>query len=273
MRNDRLARALLRLYPREWRERYGDEFLGLIDETGLTWRSVVNVAAGAVAQRARALVAWRTREPDPSLAILVFASLTAREVLIEWPTFCALFAGTVVGLHWLGVPLPLWAWWPQAITMYFVVRSDFVGPVTTPLRRVGIGYYFALEAMALALAAFFSARLLVAIGLPEPTTDTFILVPLAVLVPLAIRVGYCFMRTNQPNSEWPGAGSREVRLWKVTGIAVIAAASLGDPEMRTVWMMMISIFMFRPLMNRLTRTSVAGRREAIAQLRKARVTP
>jgi len=273
MRSDRVARALLRLYPRAWRERYGEEILGLIDETGLSCRSAVNVVAGAVAQRARALVAWRTREPDPAVTIQVFASLTARDVLIEWPTFCALFAGTVVGFNWLGVPLPLWAWWPQAITMYFVVRSDFVGPVTTPLRRVGIGYYFALEAMALALAAFFSARLLVAIGLPEPTTDTFVLVPLAVFVPLATRVGYCFMRSNRPDSQWPGASSSEVRLWKLVGIAVIAAASLVDPEMKLVWMMTISIFLFRPLMNHLSRPSLERRREAIARLRKARVTP
>ena len=273
MRNDRLARALLRLYPRAWRERYGDEFLGLIDETGLTWRSAVNVVASAVAQRVRALVAWRTREPDPAVAIQVFASLTAREALIEWPTFFTLFAGTVVGLHWLGVPLPLWAWWLQAMTMYFVVRADFVGPVTTPLRRAGIGYYFALEATALASAAFFSARLLVSIGLPEPTTDTFVLVPLSVFVPLAIRVGYCFMRSIRSDSQWPGARSREVRLWKLAGIAVIAAASLGDPEMKLVWMMTISIFMFRPLMNHLSRPSLERRREAIARLRKARVTP
>lgn len=273
MRSDRLARALLRLYPRAWRERYGDEFLGLIDETGLTWRSAVNVVAGAAAQRARALVAWRTREPDPAVAIHVFASLTAREALIEWPTFCALFAGTVVGLHWLSVPLPLWPWWLQATTMYFAVRADFVGPVTTPLRRTGIGFYFALEATALALAASFSARLLVAIGLPAPTSDAFVLVPLAVLVPLVTRVGYCFMRSHRPDSEWPGARSREVRLWKLVGIVAIAAASLSDPEMRTVWSMTISIFLFRPLMNRLSRTSVAGRREAIARLRKARVTP
>ncbi|HEX5216015.1 MAG TPA: hypothetical protein VFV98_11170 [Vicinamibacterales bacterium] len=273
MRNDRLARALLRLYPRAWRERYGDEFLGLIDETGLTSRSAANIVAGAVTQRARLLLAWRTRETDPAVAIHVFASLTAREALIEWPTFCALFAGTVVGLHWLGVPLPLWAWWMQALMQYFLVRSDFVGPVTTPLRRAGIGYYFALEAMALASAAFLSGRLLIAIGLPEPTSDAFLFVPLLAFVTLAVRVGWCAMRSNQPHSEWPGARSWEVRLWRVVGITLFVAVSLGDSDMKTIWGMTTTIFLCRPIMNRLSRTSVARRREAIARLRKARVTP
>jgi hypothetical protein len=178
----------------------------------------VNVVAGAVAQRARALVAWRTREPDPAVTIQVFASLTARDVLIEWPTFCALFCRHRCRVQLAG----------RAVAAVGVVAASdnhvlrrairFRRTSHDALRRVGIGYYFALEAMALALAAFFSARLLVAIGLPEPTTDTFVLVPLAVFVPLATRVGYCFMRSNRPNSQWPGASSSEVRLWKLVGI-------------------------------------------------------
>lgn len=38
---------LLRLYPRAWRERYGEELSDLIDETGLTPRVAVDVARGA----------------------------------------------------------------------------------------------------------------------------------------------------------------------------------------------------------------------------------
>ena len=41
MSDDRAARALLRLYPRTWRARYGDEFLALVSDTGLTWRAGV----------------------------------------------------------------------------------------------------------------------------------------------------------------------------------------------------------------------------------------
>ena len=43
---------LLRLYPRVWRERYGDELADLIDSTGLTPRVAFDVARGAANERA-----------------------------------------------------------------------------------------------------------------------------------------------------------------------------------------------------------------------------
>jgi hypothetical protein len=49
-------RHLLRLYPRAWRERYGDEFLALLEQEGLRPGVVVNVVAGA-------LDAWLTSAP------------------------------------------------------------------------------------------------------------------------------------------------------------------------------------------------------------------
>jgi len=43
---------LLRLYPRVWRERYGDELADLIDSTGLTPRVAFDVARAAANERA-----------------------------------------------------------------------------------------------------------------------------------------------------------------------------------------------------------------------------
>src|SRR5688572_6147871 len=40
-------RTLLKLYPRPWRERYGDEFLALLEKEGTRPGVVVNVLAGA----------------------------------------------------------------------------------------------------------------------------------------------------------------------------------------------------------------------------------
>lgn len=40
-------RTLLRLYPRAWRERYGDEFVALLEREGTGPRVVLNVVAGA----------------------------------------------------------------------------------------------------------------------------------------------------------------------------------------------------------------------------------
>ncbi len=43
----RSARRLLSLYPAAWRDRYGVEFLALLEESRLTWRILVDVIAGA----------------------------------------------------------------------------------------------------------------------------------------------------------------------------------------------------------------------------------
>lgn len=40
-------RTLLRLYPRAWRDRYGDEFVALLEKEGTGPRVVLNVLAGA----------------------------------------------------------------------------------------------------------------------------------------------------------------------------------------------------------------------------------
>jgi len=42
---------LLRLYPRAWRDRYGEEFLALLGDGRLSMRNVVDVMAGAVDAR------------------------------------------------------------------------------------------------------------------------------------------------------------------------------------------------------------------------------
>jgi len=44
----RLARALTRLYPASWRQRYGEEFEALLEQCPANPRMVVNAGAGAV---------------------------------------------------------------------------------------------------------------------------------------------------------------------------------------------------------------------------------
>lgn len=46
--NSRLAHLLTRLYPRAWRERYGDEFEAFLEDTQGDLRSSFNVTRGAV---------------------------------------------------------------------------------------------------------------------------------------------------------------------------------------------------------------------------------
>lgn len=50
-------RTLLRLYPRAWRERYGDEVLALIEQSGGGWRCTANLIIGAAREWARTAIA------------------------------------------------------------------------------------------------------------------------------------------------------------------------------------------------------------------------
>lgn len=45
------ARRLLALYPRAWRDRYGEEFLELLGDERLTFTQVVNIVSGAIDAR------------------------------------------------------------------------------------------------------------------------------------------------------------------------------------------------------------------------------
>ena len=44
----RLRHAAVRLYPRAWRERYGEEFAALLDDRPPCWRDVVDITTGAL---------------------------------------------------------------------------------------------------------------------------------------------------------------------------------------------------------------------------------
>jgi hypothetical protein len=69
MRGDRL----LRLYPRAWRDRYGDEFLALLGDQRLPARSVVDVVAGALdarLARGRSLLAATRSDFEGGAAVL-----------------------------------------------------------------------------------------------------------------------------------------------------------------------------------------------------------
>lgn len=46
-----VAAALLRLYPREWRRRYGDEMRELLAEQRLSFRTIADLVAGAIDAR------------------------------------------------------------------------------------------------------------------------------------------------------------------------------------------------------------------------------
>lgn len=71
-------RWLLRLYPRAWRERYGDEFLALIEDAGLSARQLCDLLGGALDARLRPQVP--ALKPSPSSSVLALSSERLEQV-------------------------------------------------------------------------------------------------------------------------------------------------------------------------------------------------
>lgn len=55
----RLVNAALKLYPRAWRDRYGEEFRGLLDEGPLTAGVLADMARAAIHERVASGLAWQ----------------------------------------------------------------------------------------------------------------------------------------------------------------------------------------------------------------------
>lgn len=109
--------ALLRLYPRVWRDRYGDEMAWLLESRGVGWRDRLDLVGGA-------MDAWlhparRSRIP-PTAAVIAGGSWTmAATVMLlqpappDWPFYLvetlplALAAGAALVVALMGVALRL----------------------------------------------------------------------------------------------------------------------------------------------------------------------
>jgi hypothetical protein len=75
-------RRLVRLYPRAWRERYGEEFSALLEQSDVTWRVRFDVLSGATREWVRAVV-HPGRQGSPTAALLIrgFGRLAAVALL------------------------------------------------------------------------------------------------------------------------------------------------------------------------------------------------
>jgi hypothetical protein len=72
-------RFALRLYPRVWRERYGDEFEALLEQTGLSLRDFANVFKGALDMQLRSIEFWRFAAAGASLGALALGVWAATQ--------------------------------------------------------------------------------------------------------------------------------------------------------------------------------------------------
>ena len=74
----RLLRAAARLYPRAWRDRYGEEFDALIDDVTPRWRDVVSIVTGA-------LIMQITRLASVPVALAVAGAVVGATVSLAMP--------------------------------------------------------------------------------------------------------------------------------------------------------------------------------------------
>lgn len=117
-------RFLLRLYPRRWRERYGDEVEALLDETPGEPRRTVDLARGAVDAHRRQGVGH---------LLVAGAVLLLSDVAIGWLNYHAsddvqvVALALVVAAFGFAAWRPRWAWLFVLLLWVAVPASSIVG--------------------------------------------------------------------------------------------------------------------------------------------------
>lgn len=231
MRSDRLARALLRLYPRAWRARYGDEFLELLAESGLSWRAVLDVVAAAGVERVRAVTALVRHQGDPTDALLHFSF---RDLLADVGAFMTLVCLTVWGLGQIGVHHPSWIWWANVVGQCSTRRVETATLQRWADRLVASFWWFA-AATAVTGLGWLTAATLNSLGIPKPSTRTWYAIFGIVFACAAGRFLYCYIWSMSYGSKWPGMHRREVRAWNAALFLVAVVTALVDPAGDAFW--------------------------------------
>jgi hypothetical protein len=137
----RLARAIVRRYPRAWRDRYESELLALVQEVPPRWRDLADLSRGCAVERARALY-----EPaaHPTLTLLLVGA--GRYLIVPalvFASFVAIGGGLRVSLGTLsGAAADAAAWTLTAALVgsliAYLARGLYTWSVGTPRWSLGI---------------------------------------------------------------------------------------------------------------------------------------
>jgi hypothetical protein len=157
--HSRVARLLVRLYPHAWRDRYGDEFLALTEDTDLGWWRACDVVSAAAEERV-ILVVRRVLGDGREDAVIRNVARLIVQFVLAWLVVSVLYAVFPVAAATVGVILRLCGW--DAVAR----QSSFMGPpYTWVLRAIWVPVFLALECLvvapvvlALKLAGFGRAR-------------------------------------------------------------------------------------------------------------------
>jgi hypothetical protein len=267
MRSDRLARFLLRLYPRAWRARYGDEFLAFVEDSGLSWRGVVDVVAAAGVERVRSLAAVMRDEGDPG--VVIYSWRDVRDRFAELVTFMALVGLATGALAMAGVPWPSWQWWYQ-VPMTWQWRG--YNPSAPWPERAVASFCSLVATLVLTGIAWLGAQWIARGGI-VPTDRWFNVVLGTFLAAGLVRGAYCFYRALSFGSRWQGVSRREFALWRVATFLIVVLLLLAESDPRITWTCAMILWMaFRPPYF-LTPVAVAKRRADHERLFGSQGTP
>ncbi len=255
MHSDRLARTLLRLYPRPWRERYGDEFLALVADTGLSWRAAADVVIAAGVERARTIAALLDDDADD-----LITQQSAREAFTEVIGFAVFVVFLVVVLGAMGVPYPRWLWWIQIFSLGGMSRISGDLTLGSWFDRASARFVTFARCVALAALAWLAGFALRSVGVPEPQPGLFFFLVGVFIVLAAVRWTYFFVRPQLNFSKWPVMGALEAGLWKSMSFGILIATALVDAYGEAFWDVAFIVWLSRGFIGPVTSQGVARRR-------------
>jgi hypothetical protein len=242
-RGERLPRGLLRLYPCDWRERYGDEFLALIDEFGLTWRSAADIVRAAAAERTHRLVRLARAETVPTDPLPPFRPSTGREFLFVRAGLIPLVGLTVVALNTFGIPYPHWGAWIQLMALPLLLFDEESRVTDATIgERIVLTFAWLLVSLFLVGAGFAAGNGLQSFGVSASPGIVF-LATLTVLLAGVVRFLYRFVCSNL-NKPRPDLTVREIASWHVALFAMIVMAGAAASSGTFFWSMMITCFIW-----------------------------
>jgi hypothetical protein len=165
----KIARRIVRLYPRAWRARYEDEMLALVEQSAPRWRDVGDLARGSA--REWTVMSGRTRTAVAVALALAASGCAAgcgwclRQLAMPPPTFAwmnspLLGLALVATMYLVWIPLPIFAYWREF--RYSVERRNGSPP---PVRLGG-----AYRCGALIYMFVFTVSLRWAASVPGPST-------------------------------------------------------------------------------------------------------
>jgi hypothetical protein len=264
MRSERLARMLLRVYPRNWRERYGDEFLALVSESGLTRRAVVDILIVATIERVRRLLELARAEMVVPSPLPQPMPMTASEIWLTQLGFGVLGSALVLVCSQFGAATPKGFLWVQPFVtlLYF----DGLGRVTraTISERIVLTFAWFVVAVWITSTAFLVGDVLRGLDVPLPSDRAFHLLLATVFVSGLARFGYRGIASalNKPRPDFTRG---EIWGWSFAIFLLGALVGMAEPTDRSLWSLASFWSMWLAFVR--TRHVLAARRRALREQR------